>query len=360
MREAATATQASQHRALGLLRLDSANTIRPVTVRQLKEATQVHSGAPFKIAGVEVDYVATVANVLQIRTKKEAVYLDLEDGSRIPMNSPMTAHYWLDRQPHIILPTHSKPFYARIIGKLKPPSDKEYTHSLEISLLSVVADPHQLFFHILETAFVTLSIERGPPPGSVKENVEPRAQTGGVEEEIPAATAPNTPAVVRTLPRSGTPVRPVSPAASPSIPSTPSRSTPLRDRATPSASQASSSRPAEPPRTPTVSPPTSPTPTRQPPASSANGAIGAGLRPLRRDPYAQLSVLERAILLQILNAPPSEGGVSVRTIARGVSHHNVTQQKVSDALDALSNQRYITQSEDGKYRTIRTGHYPSA
>ena len=50
---------------------------------------------------------------------------------------------------------------------------------------------------------------------------------------------------------------------------------------------------------------------------------------LRRDPYAQLSILERAILLQILNAPPSEKGVNVRTITRGISHHNATQAKIS-------------------------------
>ena len=45
-----------EHRSASLFN-PNAIGIRPVTVRQLREATQAHSGAPFKIAGVEVDYV---------------------------------------------------------------------------------------------------------------------------------------------------------------------------------------------------------------------------------------------------------------------------------------------------------------
>ncbi|KAH9901397.1 hypothetical protein C8Q73DRAFT_677698 [Cubamyces lactineus] len=358
MGEAETATRLSQHHrgaslhGLGSNAIERGLGIRPVTVRQLREATQAHSGAPFKIAGEEVDFVTTVAYVLHIRPLDKAVHLTIEDGTR---NGTLTAHRWLDSQPRINLPTDGKPFYARIIGKLKAGSEKKYPHVLEISLLKLVDDPHELLFHLLETAFVTLSIERGPPLDSVKPNVEPRGQHGGIQEEIPVATAPNTPAAVRTLARADTLMRPASPVASPSIPSTPSRSTPSRDVATPSVAHQNSSRP-EPPRTPTISPPTSPTPSRWTPASGGTPGRASGLR---RDPYAQLSVLERAILLQILNAPASEGGVNFRTITRGVSHHNATFKGISDAFDALTEQGYISQSPDGEHYAIRTKHYPS-
>ncbi|KAI0664796.1 hypothetical protein C8Q70DRAFT_939770 [Cubamyces menziesii] len=358
MGEAPIATQSNQeHRSASLFN-PNAIGIRPVTVRQLREATQAHSGAPFKIAGVEVDYVVTVAHVLQIRHLGEAFRLEIEDGTR---NGTLTAHRWLDQQPRVDLPTDDKPFYARIIGKLKPGSDKHYPHELEINLLNLVDDPHLLFFHILEAAFVTLSIERGPLPEPAQQSAEPDGQDVGVQEEIlPVANAPNTPAAVPTLARTKTPVRPVTPVVPPSVPSTPSRSTSSEDRATPSTAHASSSRATEPPRTPTVSPPTSPTPTRQVPASSASGTPASGrVLGLRRDPYAQLSILERAILLQILNAPPSEKGVNVRTITRGISHHNATQAKISDALDALTDQGYISQTSDGEHYTVRTRHYPS-
>ena len=75
--------------------------------------------------------VVTVAHVLQIRHLGEAFRLEIEDGTR---NGTLTAHRWLDQQPRVDLPTDDKPFYARIIGKLKPGSDKHYPHELEIKI----------------------------------------------------------------------------------------------------------------------------------------------------------------------------------------------------------------------------------
>ena len=49
---------------------------------------------------------------------------------------------------------------------------------------------------------------------------------------------------------------------------------------------------------------------------------------VKRDPYADLTVLQRAIILQLMNAPPSELGTHVSAIAIGVSHHDVTPDQV--------------------------------
>lgn len=48
---------------------------------------------------------------------------------------------------------------------------------------------------------------------------------------------------------------------------------------------------------------------------------------LKRDPLAHLGVLQRAILLRVLESD-EPGGVSVRSIVRSVAHHNATLEDI--------------------------------
>ena len=49
---------------------------------------------------------------------------------------------------------------------------------------------------------------------------------------------------------------------------------------------------------------------------------------IKWDPFTDLTVLQQVILLQLMNAPPSELGTHVLAIAMGVSHHNINSDQV--------------------------------
>ena len=48
---------------------------------------------------------------------------------------------------------------------------------------------------------------------------------------------------------------------------------------------------------------------------------------IKADPYANLTVLQRAILLQILNDSTTQGQ-DISVIEAGVSHHDVTIEQI--------------------------------
>ena len=49
---------------------------------------------------------------------------------------------------------------------------------------------------------------------------------------------------------------------------------------------------------------------------------------MKSDPHADLAVLQRVIILQLMNVPPSELGTHVSAIAIGVSHRDAISVQV--------------------------------
>ncbi|KAI0780922.1 hypothetical protein BD413DRAFT_15623 [Trametes elegans] len=334
------------------LRTAIATGVRPVTIRQLDNATQAHSTAPFLIDDIKADEVIVVAHVIRIRRFETVTFLDLEDGT-----GSITAKRWLNGRSSDGLPTDEKPFYAHLVGHLVRASHESQS-MLELKTFHIVSDPHQVFFHVFQVALLTLTLQRGPPPDAVRRSIEPRFHTGENDERsLPPPSAPTISAAVcmarPTSTRTSTPARLIQPTVPTS--STPSRSTRTPGPRTP-----------PPPRTfarslAGRSPPTSPSPapssrTTTPQAPGSRRASG-----LRRDPYANLTVLERAILLQILNATnASAEAVSMLTIVRGVSHHEVSAGQIGSALDSLVDQGHITPSADASHYAVKRNHYPAS
>ncbi|OSC97116.1 hypothetical protein PYCCODRAFT_1440476 [Trametes coccinea BRFM310] len=338
---------------VGALRRTAHEGIRPVTIRQLANATRLHSSAPFAIDGIEVHEIKTVAHVVGIRRYPTVTLLDLEDGTS---NGWITAKRWLNGQDTDGLPTDKDNFYVHITGELVRASGDSKT-TLTVRSISVVTDPHQLLLHILEAAFVTLALERGPPTRAAKQSVGSRTQAlvRQEEDEVWPPGAPVTPAVSRTFKSGvlpGSQVVPRSPAARSPPPSPSPSPRPPQVRMSPTQSSAH--------RQPTTVPssPRSPTPIRQGSNAATGPRIATPAR--RRDPAADLSALERAILLKILGASPGENAVSVVTITRAVGHHNVAAHEIGAALDALVDKGYISASEDGNHYSdaAKSCHYP--
>ncbi|KAI0647062.1 hypothetical protein C8Q79DRAFT_957593 [Trametes meyenii] len=348
------------------LRDDTSRDILPVTLRQVVAATRVHSEAPFKIDGAPVHEVITVAHVVRVRAYDSITFFDLEDGTT---GGRVAAKRWRNNRETEGIPTDGRPFYAQIIGKIVRGA-QETRNVLEINQLGglhEVTDPHHVLLHILEVAYFTLMLKHGSPSDVVRRSVGPRASEGGGVKAEMGSSAPSTPVVARTI-RS----EPCSP---------PDTYVPRPQFESP----APHSRPATPPRPQSraaTEPPTSPTPASTPrtrdstptpvdPASvghelvaqvqASNSRRASGLR---RDPYGHLTVLQRAIILLILNASTatattSAEGVSVIAIVHGVAHHEVTCVQIGDALDELTERGYIVPTDsESKHYTIKTNHYP--
>lgn len=101
--------------------------------------------------------VVTVAQVVRVRRYDTATLLDLEDGTT---GGRIFAKRWLNGQDSDGLPDEEQ-YYARIVGTIV--RGHESKNTLRVEGIQRVTDPHQLFLHILEAAFVSLTLERGPP-----------------------------------------------------------------------------------------------------------------------------------------------------------------------------------------------------
>ncbi|KAI0748135.1 hypothetical protein C8Q80DRAFT_719586 [Daedaleopsis nitida] len=361
----------------------SSTNIRPVTIRQLLDATRPHSDAMFSINDIVVDHVSIVAHVIDVRQYDSCLLYHLEDGTSA---GRIIARQWRSDMVEQ-LPDNDKQLYVHVVGQLDTKAAKNTRNSLNIRRIHRVTDiANQLLFHIAETAFVTLCYERGPPPADARRSAVPRQITAfnsppatptrptrySYSESIPNSpitpvtssyrshrtsvhtTPPPTPPPQSALATPRTPVSPVRKPMQTTALQSPVPVTPIRR------SLLNSPDPAPTPITPEqslrqASSPQSPSNVT---ASPTQRVIGSRRRSgIKRDPYEHLSVLQRAILLQIRNSSAQEGADSL-SIIRGVSHHNATARQIGDALDHLKEEGLIENTVDSTHYVVKTSRYP--
>ncbi|KAI0374901.1 replication protein A subunit RPA32 [Pilatotrama ljubarskyi] len=137
----------------------ASHSLRPVTLKQLVEATQAHSDAEWMIGDVEVGQVTAVAQVLSVQPQTTNYIYLLNDGT-----ANMEARQWVDAntdEEGNAREEIKEGTYVRVLGSLKVFGNKRYITATHIKPYKGV---DELFFHILEAATVTLIFERGPPP----------------------------------------------------------------------------------------------------------------------------------------------------------------------------------------------------
>ncbi|RPD80078.1 hypothetical protein L226DRAFT_530266 [Lentinus tigrinus ALCF2SS1-7] len=358
---------------LQALASSSATGIRPVTIRQLLDATRPHSDAKFSIGGIDIDKVSIVAQVVDVEGRSSSITYFLHDGT----GPRLIAKQWLSDDGETLPVGHWG--YAHVVGQLDPKAQPGSKNVLIVKRIRALIDPpeDQLSFHIFQAAYVSLCFERGPPPTSVLVRQAPRYSSDSLEPSTPRrAPTPNRAAGTSRLARGDTP--------NPRSPATPSPTRQHAQNRTPPQSPhaGGSAGPVEPPRhqpfarASVPSREASHTPIRpSAPVSArlsstltspirdmpAQGSSGGSRRKsgIKRDPYAHLTVLQRAILLQILNTQHGETGSDVFTISRGVAHHNPSAEQIGDVLDFLVNEGYIETTIDTGHYAIRTSHYPT-
>ncbi|KAF8625820.1 hypothetical protein AX15_005200 [Amanita polypyramis BW_CC] len=137
---------------------ETSHSLRPVMIAQLARATQPHTDADWTIEGAEVAQVTLVAHVVSIQTQttNRTIWLDDSTGR-------VEARCWIDSTGD----DESEKWagvevdaYVRVTGGLKSFGNRRYINALHVR---PVKDPHEIYFHVLETINASLILEKGLP-----------------------------------------------------------------------------------------------------------------------------------------------------------------------------------------------------
>ncbi|KAF9052876.1 hypothetical protein BJ165DRAFT_1569791 [Panaeolus papilionaceus] len=128
-------------------------SLRPLTIAQLNKASQMHAEADWKVDDMEIGQVAVVAHVVSMQTQTTNTVYVLEDGT-----GQIEARHWIDENAGSRLANIKENRYIKVVGLLKVFGKKRY---INVSLVRAVEDPHEIYFHILDTISTTILVERG-------------------------------------------------------------------------------------------------------------------------------------------------------------------------------------------------------
>ncbi|KAJ6572909.1 N-acetyltransferase B complex non catalytic subunit-domain-containing protein [Mycena sp. CBHHK59/15] len=146
----------------------ASQSLRPVTVAQLRKASQMHSEADWMVDDYNSrrDVLAKVYN-----TNRN---FGIDDGT-----GRMDAKMWIDtpneRQEEIWRGINHKDehIYVRVTGALKTHNGKKHIHASNIRL---VKDSNEVYFHLLEVISVHITLQKGLPPRPGQEQQQPAVQ----------------------------------------------------------------------------------------------------------------------------------------------------------------------------------------
>lgn len=130
--------------------------LRHVTIRQIKEAEQIHETAPLTIEGTEISSLMVVANMCTCHAQADGAELrfELDDGTgRIACRLRGQPVKW------VFDSTCSSNFaYVRVILK-----QCRMRTVFEATYLNIVLDPYEIFYHSLKVIQDSLLYRKGGP-----------------------------------------------------------------------------------------------------------------------------------------------------------------------------------------------------
>ncbi|KAJ5559150.1 hypothetical protein N7461_003122 [Penicillium sp. DV-2018c] len=142
-------------------------TLRPVTVKQILDASQPFPEAPFQIDGADVANVLFMGQIRNISTQSTNVTYKIDDGT-----GEIEVKKWVDSATADSMDTDDpKPpadgkgelqlnGYARVFGSIKSFGNKRYIGAHSVRVLTNINEFHT---HLLEATAVHLFFTRGPP-----------------------------------------------------------------------------------------------------------------------------------------------------------------------------------------------------
>ncbi|KAI0797996.1 hypothetical protein C8Q75DRAFT_709149, partial [Abortiporus biennis] len=159
----------------------AAQSLRPVTVKQLFNATQAHTDAEWHIDDIEVGQISLVAQVMSIQAQTTNCVYWLDDGT-----GRIEARHWVDSstmQEDGVDPNGIKEHdYIRVMGNLKTFGNKRYVNATH---LRVCSDPYEPYFHTLDVCATKLILERGPAGGISAYQNQTHAATSDQYSHLP-------------------------------------------------------------------------------------------------------------------------------------------------------------------------------
>jgi len=153
---------------------EASHSLRPVTIGQLRKATQAHTDAEWMIENNEIGQVTVVAQVISIQAQTTNCVYWLDDGS-----GRVEARHWIDSSGTGDSEKWggiNENAYVRVAGNLKMFGTKRYINA---TYLRPCTDPHELYFHLAEVMTVDLVFERGMPGGPVRDTQQGGLSVGG-------------------------------------------------------------------------------------------------------------------------------------------------------------------------------------
>jgi len=134
----------------------------PVTVKQLLNATQAHAEDGFKIDGKELNQITLIGFVHKIHSLSTNVNLIVEDGT-----GTIEVRIWLDQEDQQDHQAQKRAnwregIYVRVIGHLRSFHNKR---SIVAFRIIPVTDFNELTYHFLESIYVHLYNLKGPVQG---------------------------------------------------------------------------------------------------------------------------------------------------------------------------------------------------
>ncbi|EKV15703.1 putative replication factor-a protein [Penicillium digitatum] len=145
-------------------------TLRPVTVKQVLDASQPFPEAPFQIDGADVANVLFMGQVRNISSQSTNVTYIIDDGT-----GECEVKKWIDSTTADNMDTDDGKAsgdgktelqlngFARVFGSIKSFANKRYIGAHSVRPLSNINELHT---HLLEATAVHLFFTRGPPGGT--------------------------------------------------------------------------------------------------------------------------------------------------------------------------------------------------
>ncbi|KAL9049784.1 MAG: hypothetical protein Q9162_007031 [Coniocarpon cinnabarinum] len=162
-----------------------ADTLRPLTIRQINTAVQPHPDADFIIDNASIKNFTFVGRIRSSRSQPTNHLFTLDDGT-----GEVEVKLWID--PEVMqIDTEGdnsggrgaeknlkEGVYARVFGKIDQYGNKRHVGARAVR---AVSDYNEVQVHLLEAAVVHLQMTRGPPGGQKNVNGVSEGGMQGVE-----------------------------------------------------------------------------------------------------------------------------------------------------------------------------------
>ncbi|WFD42454.1 Replication factor A protein 2 [Malassezia psittaci] len=131
------------------------NSLRPVTVRQVLNASQPHSDAPFTFDGTELSQVTLVAWIQNISRNATNVSYTLDDGT-----GQLDVRQWIDNSTDegAKVDEFQTNQFVRVLGEVKSFNNKR---SVTAASMARLEDHNEYLFHQLDVIHTHLQLAKG-------------------------------------------------------------------------------------------------------------------------------------------------------------------------------------------------------